>query len=191
MIPSDRVLFKFYLLHFHCDPWPLENYKKSCCVCFFIIQKPLPVLFFLIFKPCYLWIQVLMVTVDPWLLFLAPFCRVNTILEINLLWHHKGNWYLSQVPDHTPSQLSPSFQVVTFRCKHGKKRAEWLVMQELNYIPVHLHFHSSHRPTSSSDGSHRAVVPKSLSHLVRDLFGDTVRPVVDTLLVFDAPRSMK
>lgn len=89
------------------------------------------------------------------------------------------------------SEYNSGDQPGAFRCKHAKKRAEWLVMQELNSIPAHLHFHSSHRPTSSSDGSHRAVVPKSLSDLVRDLFGDTVRPVVDTLLVFDAPRSVK
>lgn len=58
-------------------------------------------------------------------------------------------------------------------------------------IPADLHFHSSHRLTTSSVGEHRAVASKSLSHLVRDLFGDSVRPVVDTLLVFDAPRSVK
>lgn len=54
------------------------------------------------------------------LLLLAPLCRVNTIVEINLLWHHKGNWYLSQMSDNTPSQLSPNFQVVTFRMQTRK-----------------------------------------------------------------------
>lgn len=117
--------------------------------------------------------------------------------------------------DQTPNQLSTCFQAATFQKQSGPKKNPSItcgaesgtqrenpkdfVFQILNLaavtlvrdIPADLHLHSSQRLTSSSVGQHGAVAPKSLSHLVRDLFGDSVRPVVDTLLVFDAPRSVK